>query len=281
MAKVMRRICLLLTFFIGMHGTANAQDYLTRDILSRVKKIKVGPTIGSAFVIEVDNRQYVITAKHIVATVTGDQSDVEFFETKGSKKIAMRILRCQDPTDIAVLVPRVPLLPISPVNNDDATITFGQDVYFLGFPYGDDTLATQIEDVSVAFVRKATYSAQERGDGWLRIYLDGRNNVGFSGGPVLIYDLSKQGHPLKVIGVVSAYRNEPTEVMRVEPVEEKDITPEDRASNRIAKLATGKSARLIGTGNVVLNNSGIVHAYGLRPAIDLIRISGGPGPEVK
>jgi hypothetical protein len=157
------------------------------------------------------------------------------------------------------------------VNNDDATITFGQDAYFLGFPYGDDTLATQIEDVSVAFVRKATYSAQERGDGWLRIYLDGRNNVGFSGAPVLIYDLSKQGHPLKVIGVVSAYRNEPTEVMKIEPVEEKDITPADRASQRIVTLANGKFAKLIATGNFVLNNSGIVHAYGLQAAIDLIR----------
>jgi hypothetical protein len=69
--------------------------------------------------------------------------------------------------------------------------------------------------------------------------------------------------------------------MKLVPVQESDVTADDIATNRIVTLGNGEKRRLVGTDNVVLNNSGIVHAYGLKAAIDLIRASGGPGPEVK
>lgn len=41
------------------------------------------------------------------------------------------------------------------------------------------------------------------------LLLDGMNNPGFSGGPVVAPDLNSPGHPFKLVGVISAYRSDP------------------------------------------------------------------------
>jgi hypothetical protein len=44
-----------------------AQAQITSNVLRRVLMIQVGTTSGSSFTIDVDGRQYLITAKHLVA----------------------------------------------------------------------------------------------------------------------------------------------------------------------------------------------------------------------
>jgi Trypsin-like peptidase domain len=279
----MRLLSLVLVLFIQTFSIADAQDFVPMGILYRVKKIAVGPATASTFLIEVDNRQYLVTAKHVVATINGDQGDVDLFVGDGRRiKVSVKILRCKDPIDIAVLVPPSPLMAsLDPSLVSDGKVTFSQSLFFIGFPYGDDQLTTRLEETSAGFIRKATMSALEHGDGWFRLLLDGTNNAGFSGGPVIYRDQNEQGHPLKIIGVISGYRPDITQVMKMVPVQESEITADDIATNRIVTLGNGEKRRLVGTDNVVMNNSGIVHAYGLQAAIDLIRASGGPGPEVK
>jgi hypothetical protein len=279
----MRFLSLLLVLFMQVGNIAGAQEFVPTSILYGVKKIAVGPATATTFLIEVDNRQYLITAKHLVATIKGDQGEVDLFVGDGRRvNVPVKILRCKDPIDIAVLVPPSPLMAsVDPALASNGNITFSQSMFFIGFPYGDDQLTTRIEETSVGFIRKATMSALEQGDGWFRLLLDGTNNAGFSGGPVVYRDVNEQGHPLKIIGVISGYRPDVTQVMKMVPVQESEITADDIATNRIVTLGSGEKRRLVGTDNVVLNNSGIVHAYGLKAAIDLIRASGGPGPEVK
>ena len=52
-----------------------AETYLTFNILDRVKRIIVGAVSATTFTIEVDSRQYLITAKHVVATLK-DEDEV-------------------------------------------------------------------------------------------------------------------------------------------------------------------------------------------------------------
>ena len=81
---------------------------------------------------------------------------------------------------------------------------YGQDAYFLGFPYG---LKSEYEDFNnnfpVPFVKKAIVSSLDTDKDCNRqiIFLDGHNNPGFSGGPVVFTELRKNVY--KVVSVIS------------------------------------------------------------------------------
>lgn len=71
-------------------------------------------------------------------------------------------------------------------------------MYFLGFPFGklfsDVKFEKANERYSLPFVKKATWSASApAGDGAV-IFLDGHNNHGFSGGPIVFRVLSQHGY---------------------------------------------------------------------------------------
>lgn len=204
----MRRLLLAVFLLLECCALTQAQ-YLTSNTFNRVKKIAVGPATATAFTMEVDGRQYLVTAKHVIAALKGDEGSIEIFSAPGkSLKLKVKILRCADPVDIAVLVPDHQLTVAFPLSPVEGSIVFSQDVFFIGFPYGDDALSTVMEETAVGFVRKATFSAQERRDGWILYYLDGINNAGFSGSPVVFQDYSKPGNPWEIMAVVSGYRND-------------------------------------------------------------------------
>src|SRR5262249_6713368 len=78
---------------------------------------------------------------------------------------------------------------------------YGQEVFFLGFPYGiTGPFTLGPEGYPIPLVKRATLSLFH-GDVWL---LDGHNNPGFSGGPVVF---KKPGtEEFKVAGVISSFR---------------------------------------------------------------------------
>jgi Trypsin-like peptidase domain len=159
---------------------------VTSNVLLRVKRIIAGPASGTAFTIEVDKRQHIVTAKHVVATLNGDTSTIQLCEDHNKcADVQVTVLRCDDPIDIAVLVPSHQVSITHKLEPELKGMIVGQDVYFVGFPYADYSLTTNTEIQSIGFVRKALFSAQERKPNYTRIYLDGRNNSGFSGGPVV------------------------------------------------------------------------------------------------
>jgi hypothetical protein len=280
---MIHRIIMALLVFISLSESRMASaQFVTANTLQRVKKIQIGPTIGTAFSMEVDGRQYLITAKHVTATVKGDDAEIRLFEGKGKyDTLKIKVLRCADPVDIAILIPNKQVTIALPLPPSGGNVVFSQEVFFVGFPFGDDTLNTYLEETAVGFIRKATMSAQERRDGWILYFLDGINNQGFSGSPVVFQDMNDPSRPWKILGVISGYRPDPTEVMRILKIRPEDVTAEDEAAGRIVRFPDGRVARLVPSGDVVLNNSGIVRAYGIQSAIELIRKSGAQGPEIK
>lgn len=74
-----------------------------------------------------------------------------------------------------------------------------QDAYFLGFPYGLSTGSGEINNkYPFPFVKKCIVSAVNN----QTIFLDGHNNRGFSGGPLVTVD---NKNVVTIIGVVSGY----------------------------------------------------------------------------
>jgi trypsin-like peptidase len=256
---------------------------LISNVLKRVVHIIVGQASGTAFSLDVDGRHYLITAKHVVATVKDAESTIQVCGDGGQcVDTPVSVLRCADPIDIAVLVPRKLLTANFVLPADSAGMVLGQDVYFVGFPYSDPALNTITPALeNIGFVRKAVWSAQQRKGNAITMYFDGRNNAGFSGSPIVFLEQGKPGYDFKVAGVVSGYRTDYTEVVTPTPILEAQVTDEDRALNRVVKISDGTLRKLVPTGKVVPGNTGIVIGYDIKHAVDLIRSANVKGPEVK
>jgi len=89
--------------------------------------------------------------------------------------------------------------------SDTGDHILSEAVYFFGFPFGLSTpVGKNNQDFPVPFVKKAIIASWNKS----RIYLDGHNNSGFSGGPVVL-----ERDVTKVIGIVSSYLSETCSVV--------------------------------------------------------------------
>jgi hypothetical protein len=88
-----------------------------------------------------------------------------------------------------------------------------QECFFLGFPFGlkmDDKEGKINNGFPLPFVKKGIISSIiSDSTKMTQIFLDGHNNPGFSGGPVVITNFGTGNeHKMRIIGIVSAYLNE-------------------------------------------------------------------------
>lgn len=256
---------ILLVFCLPAMETA-AQT--TGNVYSRVVELRVGDKFGTAFTLDVDGRQYLITAGHMVAGLKKEDS-VDIYRDDQPVPVSVKVLRCEKPIDIAVLIPprpitaSPPLMPISDVHD----IVFGQDIFFAGFPYG---LSTYFKGLSMPVVKKGILTAEIKEGKTVRFLIGGFNNHGFSGGPVVFRDSSQPKSPLYVLGVIAGFRPILSTVMTPEKVKKgEDISKIPQW--RIETLADGEEAILRDTDKKVVLNSGIIIAYSIKHAIDLIR----------
>ncbi len=271
----------ILLFFCCSAVNSNAQ--VTSNVLMRVLKIHSGKQTGTAFTMDVDGRQYLITAKHMVAGLKKEDS-IDIYKNNQWVSTTVKVLRCEEPIDIAVLIPSKLLTvsyPLDPISSSQ-NIFLGQDIYFLGFPYGtisDVNIENLDGNYPLPSIKKGIFMATEKEGEALRLRLDGFNNPGFSGGPIVFRDIM---HPTElkyyVAGVISGFVPEYLPVFT--PVE---IKAGDDISNveqwRIMQLPNGKKAILRDTQQFVVSNTGIVIGYGIKHAIDLIR-KNPLGPEI-
>ncbi len=176
---------------------------VTSNILQRTFRIRYQDGVGTGFTIDVENKRYLITAKHVVQTIQADET-VDIFHAQNWCPVRVRpVGHGEGNIDVTVLAPQEIFGAALRLNHTTAGVTLSEDVYFLGFPYG---LGMDVKtDLNAGFpqplVKKAVVSALGLQDG--PILLDGHNNVGFSGGPV-VRRRTKEGQT--VIGVVSGYR---------------------------------------------------------------------------
>lgn len=249
-------------------GVARAQ--LTTNVYDRVLMIRIGNNYGTGFALDVDGRQYLVTAKHVVA---GLGTDGTVFVAKNDAWISVpvRVMRCDDPVDIAVLVPPAQLTVDYPLEATMKGVRYGQDMYFAGFPYGLHTSAPSLNGgYPVAFVKKAVMSGEVTESGATEILLEGYNNPGFSGGPLVYRDLDRTASVYKVAGVVKGFRADITPIFRKEEIRPDQVTPDDIAQERIVTNHDGHTLRLNDTGEVVKLNTDILVAYNISYALALI-----------
>ena len=263
-------LSLVLTLLCVLSGLAEAQ--VPSNVLLRVRMIGniAGNTSGTAFTLEVDGQQYLITAKHLVAGLKAEDT-IQIYKDEQWEPLKVKIFRCDEPIDIAVLVPPRQLTVTFSLEPTMKDILYGQDIYFVGFPYG---LFTKGKNVSglypLPFIKKAIMSASTGQNGAVVIFLDGHNNPGFSGGPIVYRDLSRNDFTFKLAGVVSGFRNDLSPVLQPEEIKKEEIKPEDVAQSRIMEK-NGHFFRLNDTEQVVKTNTGIVIGYSISHALDLIR----------
>jgi hypothetical protein len=282
-----KRLTLILLFVLLSPPRVPAQ--VTSNVLERVLNIRVNagtPNEGTAtaFTVDVDGREYLITAKHVVAGLR-EHDKIDIFMNDKWKSIDVHIFRCDDPTDIAVLIPPYQLTVNFPFPTDIKFI-YGQDAYFLGFPYGMQTVAGGINGpYPLPIIKRGIISGTQildRDKKSTLVFLDGYNNPGLSGGPIVYKDLNESGIVIKLAGVVSGFRPEVAPVMK-----EHDIASPAQAGDtaksqpwRIQKRPNGTFFEYVDTNQTVTLNTGIVVGFEFEPALNLIRAHA-IGPEAK
>jgi len=175
---------------------------ITANVIHRVFRIRFDGSEGTAFTIEVEQKEYLITAKHIVKSLQGS-AEIEVFSNGIWIPLRVSLVgHAPDGDDVSVLAASRLLTPPNlPMEATHIGLAYSQDVYFLGFPYG--FLGRYIfgpEGYPLPFVKKATLSLIDN----KLFLLDGHNNPGFSGGPVVFAAPGTMNY--KVAAVISSFK---------------------------------------------------------------------------
>jgi hypothetical protein len=241
---------------------------------------------GTGFTLDIDGRQYLVTAKHIVAGLQPEDTiQVRRYDASGNLKwvnFRMKIFMCDDRVDIAVLIPPEQLTMSTHMDPVSEGPVFGQDVYFVGFPFGSamEFSASTIEITSpFGYVKRAMISSIKAGGTGekrtVQYILDGHNIGGFSGSPVVYRPGGGNADP-EVVAIMSSYTPDYGPVLTPKQIRREEATPDDYGKGRIVE-ANGHIYRLEEPTKTidqryVLLNTGIANAYAIKHAVDLIRL---------
>jgi hypothetical protein len=171
---------------------------------ARTLRIVTSKGYSSSFVMNHKGRQWLVTASHVVDEL-GDNDVIEVHGQDGEKHSGLERLPRISAADVAVFrlwtedADFGP--PLEPYGADGVFAT--QDAYFLGFPdLGGDGFGLTYAD-STPFIKKASVSGQADYYGIKVWLLDGMNNHGFSGGPLIIHEQEPEGY--RVFAVLCCY----------------------------------------------------------------------------
>ena len=233
---------------------------VTSSIIRRTFQIKIGAITATSFTIDVDGKQYLCTAKHCVPAAGSDNfQHVEIFHEKRWKRLNVKLVGFGSAgTDICVLAPEEKFSPSLPLIPTADGIVYSQDVYFLGFPYGLRFEVGINNGFPLPLVKRGIVSAilnEENGsDKQLILLLDGHNNIGFSGGPVVFRNDNNPKSDLQVAAVISGYGQEYAPVFAGR---EKDVIS--------IEIGNGGRRQMR-----VPINTGIIISYSISHALDAI-----------
>lgn len=225
---------------------------VTVNILNRTFYIRYEENLGTGFTIDIDDQQYLVTAKHVVEGIQDGDHIYLMHNDKwygGAVNIAWMPPQCAE-EDIAILLFQEELLSEAayPVIVNSAGLYLGQDVYFLGYPY---KMRMRFKEMKggwpLPLVKKGIVSGFGGKKGPELIYIDGHNNPGFSGGPV-IFGKAGDEHP-HIAGVISGYKRNYEHLIDIENKKEPQIM------NRY----------------ITYGNTGIIFAYALGDGVKYIR----------
>lgn len=210
------------------------------NITFRTIHIKNNGATGTAFVLDVDNKQYYITARHVIeGLVTGSTIGINY--QKGWNEHKIVIIGHSSHSDISVFSVPTGKVESENLKASSDEIYYSQDLYFLGFPYGlQSDIASLNSDFPIPFIKKGILSNFLIEKPTKTLFLDGLNNPGFSGGPVVYFH--QQTQRFQLAGIISGYRFEIANAM----FQNKEIDIQ------------------------IKTNTGIIISYGIEAALELI-----------
>ena len=177
------------------------------NILLRTFFIKA-EAYGTAFTLEIDGEEFLVTARHLLSQEHQEFQIQVFHDEKWQSLNAQVVGHGRGEIDISVL--RLPqrLSPAGyPVTPTIAGLAWGQDIYFLGFPYKMwGNVGNLMGGMPCPYAKKGTVSSYQLDDPQI-LHIDAINNEGFSGGPLFFYPAGKP-EEVRVAGVVSKFRVE-------------------------------------------------------------------------
>jgi len=184
---------------------------LTANVWTRVFFLKVGSNAGTAFTVERGGKQYLVTAKHLVSGLPSRDAAIQIFKDQSWDDHIVSIVYPQNPdVDMAVLTSRKAFPGTLELEPTMEGIMLSQDVFFLGFPHGMTTVSVW-GGYPLPLVKRGIISALDYKDkSRIIIYVDGFNNPGFSGGPI-VFSVGNT-NKFRIAGVVSGYRYEKDKV---------------------------------------------------------------------
>jgi hypothetical protein len=184
------------------------------NVINRLLWIRCGSRLGTAFAIEIDDRQFVVTAAHIVK----DFPRHPLLRNRMGRWVgveAQRITADPDFVDVAVFAPKLQISTAPPVNLGSDALIFGQDLMVLGYPFDPDEFAKEEEPIYLAngsplpMFKKAGFAWMRKapGMGHMTLFLDCYANEGFSGAPVFGYPALRGSgeRDITIAAVVSHY----------------------------------------------------------------------------
>ena len=197
------RIVLLLIFLTpvlvgGAPGTEAAGDApagqaevscpidrgpVTTNILLRVFPVRIGARGGTAFTVEIEDRQYIVTAKHVLEGELPATVEVELDDWT---RIPVTLVgRGRGQQDVLVLATDRQVSAAFPVDVGMGGLMLGQSVRFLGyFPRVRTSPLPGYKKRGAPLVMSGIVSGfhfDETGADGPSLWIDGHNNKGFSG----------------------------------------------------------------------------------------------------
>lgn len=177
---------------------------VSSNILTRVFQIKIGAATATAFSIEVEDRQYLITARHVV-DASAPNTQLQVYRDASWQDIPYVRLEVEPPrVDIAVLALFSQISDTLPIELGFENTFLSEEVFFCGYPFGLSIEGKALNSgYPLPFVKRGIVAAFEFNGPDRCFFIDAINNPGFSGGPVV-----RSNSPNKpcIIGVVSGYR---------------------------------------------------------------------------
>ena len=160
---------------------------VTSNILFRVFPIRVGGTHGTAFTLEIENRQYIVTAKHVFEGELPETVEIGLDDWT-SVPVAL-VGQGSGRDDVLVLTTDRLLSATFPADVGTKGLMLGQSVRFLGYIPGVRTSPFPgHEKRGAPLVLSGIVSGfdfrRKSGEG-ASLWIDGHNNKGLSGGPVV------------------------------------------------------------------------------------------------
>lgn len=214
---------------------------ITSNIINRVFLIKYQESLGTCFALDIDDKQYIVTAKHVVAGIT-DGGTVYFAKDGRWYPSQIHLIGHHENSDVSVFSLNVRIVSEQLIMSAKDEFFYGQDIRFLGYPYGiydyKHCLAVR-GGFPIPFIKAGIVSSFDSTN--QNLYIDGINNPGFSGGPVIFEDFKT--NDFYVGGIISSYKCQ------------KD------------KVILGKNE----TNLSVLSNSGIIIATSIEDALSVIK----------